>query len=110
MKMLKDVIATLPEAERKAVAARTAELVAEEMTLRDLRRALAVTQEQLAKSMNVRQANISQIEKRTDLLISTLRDAVTAMGGSLDLIASFPNRPPVKIAGLGDIGSAGTVG
>ncbi|PWR21686.1 helix-turn-helix domain-containing protein [Zavarzinia compransoris] len=104
MKILKDVIAGLPEAERKAVEARTATLVAEEMTLRDLRRALAVTQEQMAETMKVRQANISQIERRADLLISTLRQAVAAMGGSLDLVATFPDRPPVKIAGLGDIG------
>lgn len=100
---LKDMIADLSEEERRAVQVRTADLVAEEMTLRDLRRALAITQEQLAKSLNVRQANISQIEKRTDLLISTLRETIAAMGGSLDLVASFPNRPVVKISGLGDI-------
>lgn len=103
MKHLTDVIAGLPEAERLAIEARTAELIAEEMTLRDLRRALAVTQEELARTMGVRQANISQIEKRTDLLISTLRETVAAMGGSLDLVASFPGRPAVKISGLGDL-------
>ncbi|RJF88604.1 XRE family transcriptional regulator [Oleomonas cavernae] len=103
MKILKDVVAGLPVAERRAVEARTADLIAEEMTLRDLRRALAVTQEQLARSLKVKQANISQLEKRADLLISTLRETVAAMGGTLELVATFPDRPPVKLAGLGEL-------
>lgn len=42
----------------------------------------------------------SRIEERSDLLLSTLRRTVKAMGGSLSLVASFPDRPPVEIAGI----------
>ena len=63
--------------ERAKVAARTAELVEEELTLRDLRQVSHLTQERMA-----------------------------AMGGRLRLVAEFPNRQPVAIA-LGDIAGDG---
>jgi hypothetical protein len=45
-----------------------------------------------------------------DLLISTLRGYVEAMGGRLSLIAEFPNQDPVVLAGLAAIESAKTDG
>jgi DNA-binding XRE family transcriptional regulator len=89
-------------AERALVAARTAELVEEELTLRDLRQAQHLTQERMAKLMGVEQENVSRLERRADLLLSTLSSYVNAMGGKLRLIAEFPNRQPVAIA-LADI-------
>jgi DNA-binding XRE family transcriptional regulator len=88
--------------ERARVAARTAELVEEELTLRDLRQAQHLTQERMAKLMGVEQENVSRLERRADLLLSTLGSYVAAMGGKLRLIAEFPNRHPVSIA-LADI-------
>ena len=38
-----------------------------------------------------KQANISRIERRTDMYISTLRSYIEAMGGELDIIARFPH-------------------
>jgi DNA-binding XRE family transcriptional regulator len=91
--------------ERAYVAARTAELVEEELTLRDLRQAQHLTQERMAELMGVEQENISRLERRADLLLSTLSSYVAAMGGTLRLVAEFPNRHPVAIA-LGDITGA----
>jgi hypothetical protein len=88
--------------ERALVAARTADLVDEELTLRDLRQARHLTQERMAELMGVEQENVSRLEHRADLLLSTLASYVAAMGGKLRLIAEFPNRHPVAIA-LGDI-------
>src|SRR5271165_2907439 len=88
--------------ERARVAARTAELVEEELTLRDLRQAQHLTQERMAVLMGVEQENVSRLERRADLLLSTLSSYVAAMGGKLRLIAEFPNRNPVAIA-LADI-------
>ena len=90
--------------ERAKVAARTAELVDEELTLRDLRQAGHLTQERLAELMGVEQENISRLERRADMLLSTLASYVSAMGGKLRLMAEFPNRGPVAIS-LGDIAS-----
>jgi predicted DNA-binding protein (UPF0251 family) len=88
--------------ERARVAARTAELVEEELTLRDLRQAQHLTQERMAVLMGVEQENVSRLERRADFLLSTLSSYVAAMGGKLRLVAEFPNRHPVAIA-LGDI-------
>jgi DNA-binding XRE family transcriptional regulator len=88
--------------EHASVAARTAELVEEELTLRDLRVAQHLTQERMAELMGVEQENVSRLERRADLLLSTLSSYVAAMGGRLRLVAEFPNRRPVAIA-LADI-------
>ena len=97
-----DKIRKLSPARRKKVEARAAELVGEEMTLRELRRARKLTQVRMAKSLGVTQDSVSRLEKRSDLLLSTLRKTVEAMGGSLSLIAEFPDRPPVVLSGIAD--------
>ena len=95
-----DKMKKLSAARRKKIEARAAELIAEEMSLRDLRKARKLTQEHIAEVLNVGQDGVSRLEKRSDLLISTLRSYVEAMGGSLSLIAEFPDRQPVILAGL----------
>ena len=72
-------------------------MIEEELTLRDLRKAHAFTQERVAQALNISQDGVSRIEKRSDFLLSTLRSYVEAMGGSLRLVAEFPDREPVSI-------------
>ncbi len=93
----------LSPARRKKIEARAAELIAEEMTLKDLRRARKLTQMLMAESLHIKQENVSRIEQRTDLHISTLRQYVEAMGGSLSLVAQFPDREPVVLTGLSSV-------
>ena len=97
---LKEMMASLSAKERKAVEARATELIAEEMTLRDLRKALELTQKTVARSLGINQENLSRLERRSDLLLSTLSGYVEAMGGHLQLVAEFPDRPPVFLTGL----------
>ena len=85
------------------IEARAAELIAEEMTMRDLRKALNLTQEEVAKKLEISQDNVSRLESRSDVLLSTLREYVHSLGGELSLVAEFPNRPPVLLAGLAAI-------
>lgn len=94
---LREVVDRLPVAERKAIARRSRELIAEELSLQELRKALAVTQVQVAKSLGKRQGEISRIEQRGDLLLSTLRDYVQSLGGELELLCTFKNRGSVRI-------------
>ena len=94
---LNDVMAALPKVRRERIEARTMELA----TLKDLRQAAQQTQEQLAATLGVGQDTISRLEKRSDMLLSTLRHYVESMGGELNLVAKFPNRPPVVIEHLG---------
>ncbi len=99
-KTLEQKMASLSPARRKRVAARTTELIAEEKSLGDLRRAMALTQEKMADELGIGQEGISRLEKRRDLLVSTLRGYVEAMGGELRLVAEFPDRPPVLLRDL----------
>ena len=100
---LDDVLAALPKERQQRVEARAMELA----TLKDLRLAAQQTQEQLAATLGVGQDTISRLEKRSDMLLSTLRHYVESMGGKLELVAHFPNRPPVVIEHLGVDASAG---
>ncbi|MDR3676214.1 MAG: helix-turn-helix transcriptional regulator [Acidobacteriota bacterium] len=97
-----DKIRGLRAPQRRKVEARAAELMAEEMTLRELRKARKLTQVRLAKTLKINQDSVSRLEKRSDLLLSTLRKAVEAMGGTLSLVAEFPDRRPVMLSTLGE--------
>ena len=93
-------IASLDPARRRKVEDRAAEFIADEMTLRELRRARKLTQARVAAELGITQDGVSRLEQRSDLLLSTLRKTVEAMGGSLSLVARFPDRPPVELSGM----------
>lgn len=101
---LADKLQQLPAARRRKVEARAVELIAEEMSLRDLRKALNRTQVEVAKVLNVGQDTVSRYEQRSDMLLSTLQGYVQAMGGDLELVVTFPDRKPVKLKSLGELG------
>ena len=95
-----DKIRKLSPAQRKKVEVRAAQLIAEEMTLRELRRARKLTQTRMAKTLGISQDSVSRLEKRSNLLLSTLRKTIEAMGGNLSLVAEFPDRKPVVLSGI----------
>ncbi len=99
---IEDKIKKLSAARRNKVESRVAELLAEEMTLRDLRKARKLTQVRLAKQLRITQDSVSRLEQRSDLLLSTLRKTVKAMGGDLSLVAEFPDRAPVVLSGIAE--------
>lgn len=101
---LRSKLKKLPAARRKKINIRAKELVAEKMTLCDLRKALALTQADLSKKLHMKQEAISRLERRSDLLLSTLISYIEAMGGKLNITAKFPHRPPIKVTGFEDIG------
>lgn len=101
----KDFLAWFSKDDQTAIEARAQTLIAEELTLRDLRKALAMTQVQLSPTLGVGQEQISRIEQRADLLLSTLASYVDAMGGKLRLLVEVPDRPPIALAHLGDVAS-----
>jgi DNA-binding XRE family transcriptional regulator len=103
MKPLDQKMKGISSARRKKIEARAAGLVAEEMTLQELRQARKLTQVRMAKVLGITQDGVSRIEKRSDLLLSTLRKTVEAMGGNLSLIAEFPDREPVVLSGIAEV-------
>jgi DNA-binding XRE family transcriptional regulator len=78
-----------PEARERSAAWAKAELA--KMPLYQLRNAREMTQTRLAEVLEMDQGNISKLEKRTDMYISTLRSYVEAMGGTLEIRAVFPD-------------------
>jgi len=103
MKTLEQKLKEISPKRQEKIKARTRELVAREMSLRELRHAVNKTQKTLARTLNMGQDGVSRLEKRSDLLLSTLRNYVEAVGGSLTLVAQFPDQEPIAIGGLGDI-------
>lgn len=102
MKTLNQKIREIGAARRGRVKARAEALIAEEMTLQELRQARKLTQVRLAKALGISQDGVSRLEKRSDLLLSTLRKSVEAMGGNLSLVAEFPDREPVVLSGIAE--------
>ncbi|MDQ0469596.1 XRE family transcriptional regulator [Labrys wisconsinensis] len=93
---------TMTPAERAESERRAERMAARYLTLQQLRKARDLTQVQLARILHKDQVSISQLEKRSDMLLSTLRSYVEAMGGRLDLVVQFEGREPVVLSGLGD--------
>ena len=100
--ILQEMWDNLPEERKTRIMKQAAELEEEYLTLQDLRKAQQLTQEHMAKTLNIGQENISRLEKRSDMMLSTLRKYVKAMGGDLKIMAEFPNRSPVLLTGISD--------
>lgn len=89
-----------PESRERA--ARKADELRMAMPLHELRHALSLSQQEIAQVLDVGQASISKLERRTDMYVSTLRRFVEAMGGTLDVIARLP-QGEVRITNFGDL-------
>lgn len=62
-----------------------------EMLLSEIRRLAGLTQEQVARTLGIKQPTLSQLESQNDMQIDTLRRIVEALGGELEIIATFPD-------------------
>jgi DNA-binding XRE family transcriptional regulator len=63
----------------------------QEMALSEVRRAMSLTQVDLATMLHIKQAALARLENRTDMYISSLRKYILALGGELDIVARFPS-------------------
>ncbi len=94
----------------RKIAARAATLIAEERSLRELRQAHKLTQKRMAQVLGIGQDSVSRLEQRSDLLISTLRGYIEALGGRLSLVAEFPDQEPVILSGIAALNADGGAG
>ena len=106
MKTHAEIMAQLPPERRKAIKERAQELIEQEIILRELRKSLGLRQEDLARIMDKGQDEISRLENRTDWLLSTLTAYVEAMGGNLQLTATFPDRDPIDLSAIANPASS----
>lgn len=80
--------------DRKArIEARTQDLEAEYLTLQEVRKTARLTQAGVSQELGVPQSNVSRLEKGSDMLLSTLRQYIEAIGGKLNLTVELPNKP-----------------
>jgi transcriptional regulator with XRE-family HTH domain len=87
-KNFRELEAKMPPEARARSDAKAKKMV-REMALAELREARKLTQVELAKALRVNQAAVSKLESRSDMYVSTLRKTIRAMGGELQLRATF---------------------
>lgn len=91
----------MPLARRQGIERRFQDSVAA-MPLDALRKAREMTQLQLSEVLGVHQSEVSKIEHRTDICVSTLIDYVEALGGHLEIRAVFADRE-IRISQFEDV-------
>ena len=94
---LEDVVARFSPERQERVRQRTRQILLEEATLRELRRARGLTKERMAEILEIAQENVSRLEGRADIKLSSLAAYVQALGGSLELRATFPDGSSVPL-------------
>ena len=104
---LEDKLAALPPERRAGIERRGKAIADRDRALARLRQLRKQSQQQLAEKLGVQQAAVSKLEKKADLYVSTLRRYVEAAGGRLEIVARFPDGPPVRLRQFGSLASAG---
>ena len=94
---LDQVLAEMPDVRRKKIEARVEERIKEEMTLQEIRKALSLSQSDMATKMGITQVSISQLEKRGDLKLSTLQEYIAAAGLQMEIIVKAPSGTSIKL-------------
>src|ERR1035437_9342852 len=84
-------------AKAKAASAAEHSRLVEEMSLLQLRKARELTQTRIADELHMGQGDVSKLERRTDMYVSTLASYLQAVGADLEIRAVFPDGRAVKI-------------
>ncbi len=92
----KALIETKPSAKARYDAV-LAEITSRQAPLRRLREARSLTQERIAALLSMDQSEVSRLEHRTDMLVSTLKRYVESTGGEMHIIVSYPDGGPVEL-------------
>lgn len=101
--ILQKIWDNLPADRQARIEARTDELEREYLTLQELRKKAGLTQAGVSQELGMPQSNVSRLEKGSDMLLSTLRQYVEAIGGKLNLTVELPDTPPIKLDVLSDL-------
>jgi transcriptional regulator with XRE-family HTH domain len=88
-----------PEAQERIRAG--AQQIKQEMRiLRAIRDAAGLSQEELAKRLEVGQSYISRLERRENITLATLAAIAQALGGSIEITITLPECKPVKFSSV----------
>jgi DNA-binding transcriptional regulator YiaG len=103
VRTLGEKLAQLPPERQARIQARIEELALEEATLRAARRTAKLSQVGVAKRLGIGQDSVSRLETRKDMLVSTLRKYVTALGGKVRVVVELKGQPAVELKKLGAV-------
>ena len=92
----KALLETKPQAKARYDAV-LAEINSRQATLRRLREARALTQSTVAELLDMDQSEVSRLERRSDMLLSTLKRFVAATGGEMHIVVQYPDGGPVEL-------------
>ena len=102
-----DIIASLPKARRDKIEAKAAQMAQEMIdhadSLAEFRKAMSKTQSEVARELGVGQVAVAQMEKRSDLLLSTLQRYVRAAGAELSVVIRTKQGAEIVLQSLGDL-------
>lgn len=94
---LDEVLSKFSPARRAEIERGGRKIAAQNRTLSELRKALNLTQKQVADALAVSQASVAEMESRDDMMVSTVSRVVEAMGGEVKLLAKLPGQPVVAL-------------
>ncbi|WP_215407708.1 XRE family transcriptional regulator [Janthinobacterium sp. JC611] len=98
---LNDVIHSLPTERQEKIAAlsqeKMQEMIAHAATLTDFRKAVGKTQAEVARELGIQQHAVSQLEKRTDTYVSTLRRFLQSLGMTLEMSVVAQNGVRIEL-------------
>jgi predicted transcriptional regulator len=83
--------------EKSEIEARYAHLSVEYMTLQEIRKSKNLTQDSMAELLGIKQENVSRMERRNDMRLSTIREYIEALGGTLQITATFADNKTINI-------------
>lgn len=83
--------------EKSSIETRYAQLSVEYMTLQEIRKSKNLTQDSMAKLLGIKQENVSRMERRDDMRLSTIQEYIEALGGTLQITATFPDNKTINI-------------
>jgi len=97
---VEEILASLPAEEQAAIEVRGKQILAKvkrQMTMAELRKTRKVSQAAMAEALGIGQEQISRMERRRDIRLSTIERTIHALGGELKIIATFPGQDPIII-------------
>lgn len=101
--ILQEIWDNLPAERRNRIEANTRKKSESYRNLQAFRQETGLTQAALSKKLDMPQGNLSRLEQKSDMLLSTLRGYVEAAGGKLHLAIELPDREPILLSGIGDL-------
>jgi DNA-binding XRE family transcriptional regulator len=96
-----DILHDMGDEERAAVEREGRKIAGDARTIAEIRKALSMTQSQVARTLEITQGALSQMEKRDDMMVSTVQSYIEALGGELKMVVEFPGMSPFELS-LGD--------